>query len=80
MLILQQKVIINMKIVFILPGRGWADGIRPTVIMSNGLLESRSSSAMNRVRSKTKAELVGKLDNDCLVTPGWTRTLAWAQF
>jgi glycosyltransferase involved in cell wall biosynthesis len=34
--------------------------------------------AMNYVWSKTKAELVGKLDNDCLVTPGWTRTLAHA--
>jgi GT2 family glycosyltransferase len=29
--------------------------------------------AMNYVWEKTKAELVGKLDNDCLVTPGWTR-------
>lgn len=34
--------------------------------------------AMNYVWSKTKAELVGKLDNDCLVTPGWTRILAQA--
>ncbi len=34
--------------------------------------------AMNHVWGKTKAELVGKLDNDCLVTPGWTRTLARA--
>jgi glycosyltransferase involved in cell wall biosynthesis len=34
--------------------------------------------AMNYVWSKTKAELVGKLDNDCLVTPGWTRTFAQA--
>jgi len=34
--------------------------------------------AMNYVWSKTKAELVGKLDNDCLVTAGWTRTLAKA--
>jgi glycosyltransferase involved in cell wall biosynthesis len=34
--------------------------------------------AMNYVWSKTKAELVGKLDNDCLATPGWTRTLAEA--
>ena len=34
--------------------------------------------AMNYVWSKTKAELVGKLDNDCLVTPGWTRILARA--
>lgn len=34
--------------------------------------------AMNYVWSKTKAELVGKLDNDCLVTPGWTEILARA--
>jgi len=34
--------------------------------------------AMNYVWSKTKAELIGKLDNDCLVTPGWTRTFAQA--
>ncbi len=32
--------------------------------------------AMNYAWAKTKAELVGKLDNDCLVTPGWTRILA----
>ena len=36
------------------------------------------SGAMNYVWSKTKAELVGKLDNDCLVTPGWTRIFAQA--
>jgi len=34
--------------------------------------------AMNYAWSKTKAELVGKVDNDCLVTPGWTRILAKA--
>ena len=34
--------------------------------------------AMNYVWNKTKAELVGKLDNDCLVTPGWTRILSQA--
>jgi glycosyltransferase involved in cell wall biosynthesis len=34
--------------------------------------------AMNYVWSKTKAELIGKLDNDCLVTPDWTRILAEA--
>lgn len=34
--------------------------------------------AMNYVWSKTKTELIGKLDNDCLVTPGWTRILAQA--
>ena len=34
--------------------------------------------AMNWAWSKTKAELVGKLDNDCLPTPGWTRIFAQA--
>lgn len=34
--------------------------------------------AMNYAWSKSKAELVGKVDNDCLVTPGWTRTFAQA--
>jgi glycosyltransferase involved in cell wall biosynthesis len=32
----------------------------------------------NKIWSETKAELVGKVDNDCLVTPGWTRILAKA--
>jgi len=27
---------------------------------------------------KTRADLVGKVDNDCLVTPGWTRPIAEA--
>lgn len=34
--------------------------------------------AVNTVWSKSKADLLGKLDNDCLVTPGWTKTLAQA--
>ncbi|UCG57797.1 MAG: glycosyltransferase [Phycisphaerales bacterium] len=34
--------------------------------------------ATNEVWGRSKADLVGKLDNDCLVTPGWTRTLAAA--
>jgi glycosyltransferase involved in cell wall biosynthesis len=34
--------------------------------------------AINSVWSDSKADLFGKLDNDCLVTPGWTRTLARA--
>lgn len=34
--------------------------------------------AANEVWGRSKADLVGKLDNDCLVTPGWTRTLAEA--
>ncbi len=34
--------------------------------------------AVNRIWSESNAELLGKLDNDCLVTPGWTRTLAAA--
>jgi len=34
--------------------------------------------AMNYAWNKTKSELVGKLDNDCLVTVGWTRKFAQA--
>lgn len=34
--------------------------------------------AMNWAWSQTKADLVGKLDNDCLPTPGWTRIFAQA--
>jgi len=36
------------------------------------------TAAVNEVWGRSKADLVGKLDNDCLVTPGWTRTLAQA--
>ena len=32
--------------------------------------------AVNAIWGKSKADLLGKLDNDCLVKPGWTRTLA----
>ncbi|MFA5865312.1 MAG: glycosyltransferase family 2 protein [Phycisphaerae bacterium] len=34
--------------------------------------------AINQIWSHSKADLVGKLDNDCLVTSGWTRVLAKA--
>jgi glycosyltransferase involved in cell wall biosynthesis len=34
--------------------------------------------AMNDAWNRTKAELVGKVDNDCLVAPGWTRIFAKA--
>lgn len=34
--------------------------------------------AMNWAWKRSKAELVGKLDNDCLVTPGWTKIFAEA--
>jgi glycosyltransferase involved in cell wall biosynthesis len=34
--------------------------------------------AVNQVWRESKADLLGKLDNDCIVTPGWTRTLARA--
>jgi glycosyltransferase involved in cell wall biosynthesis len=34
--------------------------------------------AVNEVWGRSEADLLGKLDNDCLVTPGWTRTLAQA--
>ncbi len=32
----------------------------------------------NKVWSESTADLLGKVDNDCLVTPGWTRTLTRA--
>lgn len=34
--------------------------------------------AVNEVWNRSKADLLGKLDNDCILTPGWTRTLAQA--
>ena len=34
--------------------------------------------ALNEVWNRSKADLLGKLDNDCLVPSGWTRTLAQA--
>ena len=34
--------------------------------------------AVNRIWSSSEAELLGKLDNDCIMTPGWTRILAKA--
>jgi glycosyltransferase involved in cell wall biosynthesis len=36
------------------------------------------TSAVNEIWARSKADLVGKVDNDCLVTPGWTRMLAEA--
>ncbi len=36
------------------------------------------SAAANKVWSESKADLLGKLDNDCILTPGWTRILAQA--
>ncbi|MDI6449686.1 glycosyltransferase family 2 protein [Anaerobaca lacustris] len=36
------------------------------------------TAAVNEVWGRSKADLLGKLDNDCIVTPGWTRTLAQA--
>ena len=36
------------------------------------------TAAVNQVWRKSKADLLGKLDNDCLVTPGWTLTLVQA--
>lgn len=36
------------------------------------------STAANHAWSQTRAELIGKVDDDCLVTPGWTRRLAAA--
>lgn len=34
--------------------------------------------AVNEIWSKSKSDLLGKLDNDCIMPPGWTRTLAQA--
>ena len=34
--------------------------------------------AINKVWSSSSAELLGKVDNDCLLTPGWTATLGQA--
>jgi len=36
------------------------------------------TAAVNAAWGKSKADLLGKLDNDCLVTAGWTRKLAEA--
>jgi glycosyltransferase involved in cell wall biosynthesis len=36
------------------------------------------TAAVNKIWSRSKADLLGKLDNDCIVTPGWTRPLAQA--
>jgi glycosyltransferase involved in cell wall biosynthesis len=33
---------------------------------------------LNAIWSKSRCDLLGKLDNDCLVTPGWTHILARA--
>ncbi|MHC4738326.1 MAG: glycosyltransferase family 2 protein [Planctomycetota bacterium] len=38
------------------------------------------TAAVNQVWSSSKADLLGKLDNDCLLTPGWTRILAQAHY
>ncbi len=34
--------------------------------------------AANQIWSKSRADLIGKVDNDCLMNPGWTRILAQA--
>lgn len=34
--------------------------------------------AVNTIWERSRADLLGKLDNDCLMIPGWTRTLAQA--
>lgn len=36
------------------------------------------TTAVNESWAKSQADLLGKLDNDCIMTPGWTRTLAQA--
>jgi glycosyltransferase involved in cell wall biosynthesis len=46
------------------------------IIFSNR--NAGQTAAVNEVWARSKADLVGKVDNDCLVTAGWTRTLAEA--
>ena len=36
------------------------------------------TAALNTIWNQSNADLLGKLDNDCIVSPGWTRTLARA--
>jgi glycosyltransferase involved in cell wall biosynthesis len=36
------------------------------------------TAAVNEIWGRSKADLLGKVDNDCLVTAGWTKTLAEA--
>lgn len=36
------------------------------------------TAAVNEIWSRSHADLLSKLDNDCIVTPGWTRTLSRA--
>ena len=36
------------------------------------------TNAVNRIWSNSKADLLGKIDNDCIMNAGWTRTLAQA--
>lgn len=36
------------------------------------------TAAVNEIWGRSQAQLLGKLDNDCLMTPGWTRILAQA--
>lgn len=36
------------------------------------------AAAIDKIWSQSKANLLGKLDNDCILTPGWTRKLAQA--
>ena len=36
------------------------------------------TAAVNYIWTNSKADLLGKLDNDCIVTPGWTRIFAEA--
>jgi len=55
---------------------GWSDPRIVETILSKD--NAGQTGAMNYVWGKTKAELVGKVDKDCLVTPGWTWKLAEA--
>jgi len=51
------------------------DRIKQVVLAKSNLGQTV---AMNKIWSTTRTEFVAKLDNDCLVTPGWLRILTKA--
>lgn len=56
-------------------------GLRPDPRIKDVVFSKKNvgqTYAVNVIWSASKADLVGKVDNDCLVTPGWTRILARA--
>lgn len=49
--------------------------IKEIFLSSNNIGQT---AAVNQIWANSKADLVGKLDNDCLVSPGWTHLFAKA--